>query len=224
MRVGAAERIRAQIEESILSGQLPAGARVIADEYARQMGVSHIPVREALHALAADGWIVHRRHQGAFVRDYDLTALADLFEARTHLEATVAALAAQRRTMSQLAELGKIVARQATIDDAGELARINAEFHVALAACSHNSILTSYVRDLTKQVRFYFLPAARTRRAGSLSEHEQIIDAVRRRDSEHARRLVLAHITDTGDAVRALTADAAPEHHAQAGVQVSASG
>jgi DNA-binding GntR family transcriptional regulator len=170
-------------------------------------------VREALHALAADGWIVHRRHQGAFVRDYDSTALADLFEARTHLEATVAALAAERRTTTQLAELGKILARQAAVDDAGELARINAEFHVALAGCSHNSILTSYVRDLTKQVRFYFLPAARTRRADSLSEYGQIIDAIRRRDSERARKLVLAHITDTSDAVRALTADAAIHTH-----------
>ena len=213
MQVGAAEGIRAQIEESILSGQLPAGARVIADEYARQMGVSHIPVREALHALAADGWIVHRRHQGAFVRDYDPTALADLFEARTHLEATVAGLAAQRRTTGQLAELGTILARQATVDDAGELARINAEFHIALAGCSHNSLLTSYVRDLTKQVRFYFVPAARTRRAHSLSEHERIIDAIRRRDSQHARKLVLAHITDTSDAVRALTTEAMPAAH-----------
>jgi DNA-binding GntR family transcriptional regulator len=224
MQAGAAERVRAQIEESILSGELPAGARVVADEYARQMGVSHIPVREALHALAADGWIVHRRHQGAFVRDYDPTALADLFEARTHLEATVAALAAQRRTTSQLAELEQIVTRQAAIDDSGELARINAAFHVALAGCSHNSILTSYVRDLTKQVRFYFLPAARTRRSHSLSEHEQIIDAIRRRDGERARQLVLAHITDTSDTLRALTPDTAQDHRAHFGVEVPASG
>lgn len=210
MQVGVAERVRTQIEESILSGRLPAGARVIADECARQMGVSHIPVREALHALAADGWIVHRRHQGAFVRDHDPAALADLFEARTHLEAAVAGLAAQRRTTDQLVELGKIVARQAATDDAGEQARINAGFHVALAGCSQNSILTGYLRDLTKQVRFYFLPVAAARRADSLSEHQQIIEAVRRRDSEHARSLVLAHITDTSDTVRTLTAGAMP--------------
>jgi DNA-binding GntR family transcriptional regulator len=210
MQGGVAERVRAQIEESILSGRLPAGARVIADDCARRMGVSHIPVREALHALAADGWIVHRRHQGAFVRDHDPAAPADLFEARTHLEVTVADLAAQRRTTGQLAELGKIVARQAATDDAGELARINAEFHVSLAGCSQNSVLTGYLRDLTKQVRFYFLPVAAARRADSLSEHQQIIEAVRRRDSEHARSLVLAHITDTSDTVRALTADAMP--------------
>jgi DNA-binding GntR family transcriptional regulator len=210
MQVGVAERVRAQIEESILSGRLPAGARVIADEYARRMGVSHIPVREALHALAADGWIVHRRHQGAFVRDYDPAALADLFEARAHLETTVAVLAAQRRTSSQLAELGKIVARQTATDEAGELAQINAEFHVALAGCSQNSVLTGYLRDLTKQARFYFLPAAATRRADSLSEHRQIIEAVRRRDSEYARSLILAHITDTSDTVRAVTADTMP--------------
>jgi DNA-binding GntR family transcriptional regulator len=205
MQVGVAEQVRAQIEESILSGQLPAGARVIADDYARRMGVSHIPVREALHALAAEGWIVHRHHQGAFVRDYDPAALADLFEARTHLETTAAALAAQRRTTGQLVELGKIVTRQAATDDACELARINAQFHVTLAECSQNSVLTSYLRDLSKRVRFYFIPAAAARRADSLSEHQQIIEAVQGRDSEHARTLILAHITDTSDTVRALT-------------------
>jgi DNA-binding FadR family transcriptional regulator len=129
---------------------------------------------------------------------------------RTHLEATVAGLATQRRITGQLVELGKIVTRQATTDDAGELARINAEFHVALAGCSQNSVLIGYLRDLTKQVRFYFLPVAAARRADSLSEHQQIIEAVRRRDSEHARSLVLAHITDTSVTVRALTADAMP--------------
>src|SRR2546421_10103556 len=103
MQSGMAERVRAQIEESILSGQLPAGTRLNADDYARRMGISHIPVREALHALAAEGWIVQRHHQGAFVREHDPATLADLFEARTHLEAAPAALAAQRRTPSRLA-------------------------------------------------------------------------------------------------------------------------
>jgi len=210
MQSGMAERVRAQIEESILSGQLPAGTRLNADDYARRMGISHIPVREALHALAAEGWIVQRHHQGAFVRDHDPATLADLFEARTHLEGALAVLAAQRRTASQLAVLEEVVARQAGTDDPGELARINAEFHLGLAACSQNSLLTGYLRDLTKRVRFYFLPVATPRRPHSLFEHREILDAVRRRDPERAQALVLAHITDTHDAARAHTTRALP--------------
>lgn len=195
--VGVADTVRAHIEEAILSGQLPAGGRVNADDYARRMGVSHIPVREALRALQADGWIVHRPHQGAFVRGRDPGDLADLFEARMHLEGDIAVLAAQRRTTKQLDELDRILDRQAGTDEPGELARINAEFHVCLATCSQNSVLAEYLRDLSKRVRFYFLPAAALRQSNSLAEHHGIVDAVRRRDGELARTLVRKHVADT---------------------------
>ncbi|MDT7711970.1 MAG: hypothetical protein QOG46_659, partial [Pseudonocardiales bacterium] len=178
-----------------------------ADDHARRMGVSHIPVREALRTLQADGWIVQRRNQGAFVRDRDPRELADLFEARICLEGDVAVLAAHRRTAAQLDELEAILARQASTDDPGEQARINAEFHVCLAACSQNTVLTDYLRDLSKRVRFYFLPTAALRRSNSLSEHQGIVNAVRRRDGDLARDLVRVHVADTRAAAARTMAD-----------------
>lgn len=203
MQTGVAERVRAELEEAILAGLLPTGARVNADDHARRLGVSHIPVREALHALAADGWIVHRRHQGAFVREHDPVELADLFETRSYLEGAVAVLAAQRRTSAQLAALDRILIRQAGATDPAELARINAEFHLAVAECAQNTLLTGYLRDLTKRVRFYFLPVAAVRRGDSLAEHQRIVDAIRRRDPDLAKKLVLAHVADTRMSVEA---------------------
>ncbi len=206
-RVGVVDRVRIELEEAILSGRLPAGSRVNADDCARRLGVSHIPVREALRTLQAEGWTVHRPHQGAFVRERDPGDLADLFEARLYLEGQAAALAAQRRTARQLDELDAILARQAMTSDPGDLARINAEFHLCLATCAQNAVLTGYLRDLGKRVRFYFLPAAAQRRENSLAEHRGILDAVRRRDAAQARALVCAHVSDTrSDAVRTLAA------------------
>ena len=205
MGASAADTIRVDLEEAILSGRLPAGGRVNADDHARRMGVSHIPVREALRTLQADGWIVQRRNQGAFVRDRDPRELADLFEVRTCLEGNVAVLAAHRRTAAQLDELEQILDRQAGTGDPGEQARINAEFHVCLAACSQNTVLTDYLRDLSKRVRFYFLPTAAFRRSNSLAEHQGIVNAVRRRDGDLAQALVRVHVADTrAAAVRAM--------------------
>lgn len=207
MCASVADTIRLDIEEAILSGRLPAGSRVNADDHARRMGVSHIPVREALRTLQADGWIVQRRNQGAFVRARGPADLADLFEARTHLEGDVAVLAAHRRTAAQLDALEAILDRQAGTDDPGEQARINAEFHVCLAACSQNMVLTDYLRDLSKRVRFYFLPTAALRRSSSLAEHQGIVDAVRRRDGDLARALVREHVADTRAAAARTLAD-----------------
>jgi DNA-binding GntR family transcriptional regulator len=200
-----ADRVRAELEELILSGGVAAGGRINADDHARRAGISHIPVREALRALQADGWIELRPHQGAFVRRRDPRELADLFEARLQLEGDVAALAAQRRTAAQLDALDAVLDRQAAAADPAVLSRINAEFHVLLAGCSQNAVLTEYVRDLSKRVRFYFVPTATARRGRSLDEHRAIVEAVRTRDPDHARQLVRAHIASTReDAERAL--------------------
>lgn len=205
----AADRVRAELEELILSGAVPAGGRINADDHARRAGVSHIPVREALRALQADGWIVLRPHQGAFVRERDPRELADLFEARLQLEGDAAALAAQRRTAAQLDALDTVLARQAASSDPARLSRINADFHVLLGSCSQNAVLTEYLRDLSKRVRFYFVPAASGRRERSLAEHRAIVEAVRRRDSESARELVRAHVSSTRSDVERVLAELA---------------
>lgn len=206
-----ADRVRAELEELILSGGVAAGGRINADDHARRAGVSHIPVREALRALHAEGWIVLRPHQGAFVRERDPRELADLFEARLQLEGDAAFLAAQRRTAAQLDALDTVLDRQAALSDPVALSRINAEFHVLLGSCSQNAVLTEYLRDLSKRVRFYFVPAAARRRERSLAEHRAIVDAVRRRDAQGARDLVRAHVSSTrSDVERALTAAGHP--------------
>ncbi|MGH3976608.1 MAG: FCD domain-containing protein [Pseudonocardiaceae bacterium] len=62
-----------------------------------------------------------------------------------------------------------------------------------------------YLRDLSKRVRFYFLPVAALRRSNSLREHHGIVDAVSRRDEGDARDLVRTHVADThDDAARAM--------------------
>ncbi|AFR50871.1 GntR family transcriptional regulator [Gordonia sp. KTR9] len=202
-----ADRIRADVEEAILSGRLAPGTRINADELARESGVSHIPVREALRSLEAEGWVVRRHNRGTYVRDRDSAELSDLFEARLIVERKAAWLAAQRRTAAQLDDLVRIVEHQdATTDDA-VLSAINCDFHVGLAGCAHNRVLESMVADVNKRVRFYYLPTAARRHDVSVAEHRAILDAVRDRDSERAADLLERHIADTrAGASRTLTA------------------
>lgn len=193
----AADVIRADIEDAIVSGALAPGTRLNADELARSRGVSHIPVREALRALEADGWVVRRHHRGTFVRDRDPAELADLFEARLAVEPYVTGLAAQRRSADQLDVLEEILRRQEAAGEPAMLAAINCEFHVAVAECAHNQILCATVADLNKRVRFYYVPAAASRHDSSLAEHRAIVDALRTRDDGRARLLIEKHIADT---------------------------
>src|SRR3954469_24649320 len=106
------DRVRDVLEEAILTGALPQGAHLNAEALAKQLGVSHIPVREALRSLGADGWIDYKPHLGAYVRARTEHELADLFEARLEMEGRTTALAAERRTAGQLTTLDEILARQ----------------------------------------------------------------------------------------------------------------
>ncbi|GAA4443794.1 GntR family transcriptional regulator [Phytohabitans houttuyneae] len=202
------DRVRDTLVEAILAGTLPPGTHLNADALAKQLGVSHIPVREALRSLGADGWIDYRPHLGAFVRERSERELADLFEARLELEGRTTAMAAERRTAEQLATLDEILARQAAAAEPVVLAALNAEFHIAVAACSQNDLMAGFVRSLSLRARFYFSAVAPTRRAASLSDHRAIVDALRRRDAAEAERLGRTHVASTRkDLQRALTVD-----------------
>jgi DNA-binding GntR family transcriptional regulator len=204
------DRVRDMLAEAILSGVLPEGAHLNADSLAKQLGTSHIPVREALRSLGADGWIDYRPHLGAFVRARTEHELADLFEARLEAECRTMALAADRRTADQLAELDEILSRQAAADDPVDLARINAEFHIAVAACSQNELMAGFIRALSMRARFYFSAVAPHRKEQSLRDHRAIVEALRRRDSAEAERIGRAHVTSTRrDVSRSLSAGAA---------------
>jgi DNA-binding GntR family transcriptional regulator len=195
------EAVQEQLIEAIMSGVLGAGAHLNAENLARRLGVSHIPVREALRSLQADGWVTVRPHQGAFVRIRTEQELADLFEARVLVEGQTARWAAQRRSSAQLEVLDGILARQRECDDGLGLAQINAEFHVAVALCSQNQTLVGFAGALAKRARFYFSTVAPSRRLQSLREHTMLADALRRRDAQQAQFIAERHVTTTRQAV-----------------------
>lgn len=201
-----ADRVRDALTEAILSGSFDPGSHLNADTLARQLGVSHIPVREALRSLQSEGWVDMRPHAGAFVRSRSEHELADLFELRLFLEAHAAALAAERRTGEQLDRLDAIVETQARESRPIELAWINEQFHNAVADCSHNTMLCDTILRLGKRARFYFLTAVPGRSAESLVEHRKLTDAIRHRDAATAEDIARAHIDDTRrDVLRAIS-------------------
>jgi len=99
------ERAYQHIRRKLAEGALPAGVRLSPAALAREIGVSHIPVREAISQLRSEGLIVHMAHRGAFVKGADRQDLVDLIELRTVLECHAAARAAPRISAAQVEEL-----------------------------------------------------------------------------------------------------------------------
>lgn len=192
------------LEEAIISGALPAGQRIHADDIAAHYGMSRIPVRETFRALDAAGWVQLRPRQGAYVRRRTTDELSALFETRLLLESESAARAAERSTPDHVAELERILAAQREAFTEGDqvgMARLNNQFHAAVALSAGNSVLADLIDGLSKRVRFYFATVANNQGRRSMSEHARLIEALRTRDADAAVRVARDHVQATRTAV-----------------------
>jgi len=229
------EDIVRQVRALIADGQLKSGDRLPPErDLAERFRVSRTSVREALRSLQSRGLIEIRAGEGAFVRDVSAEALieplalvilpyreavGELFEARRLLEPAIAAMAAQRATREEVAEMDRILADQAREVARGRTGMAqDSALHAAIAQSAHNRAIVRIVSalvDLLAQSREESLLIA-GRPTRSHKDHRRILDAIRRRDEAGARRAMLEHLTAveklvTGSAARRRPGAAAPK-------------
>jgi DNA-binding GntR family transcriptional regulator len=198
------EHVYLLLEEAIIQGQLPPGTHLQAEVLAEQFEMSRIPVREALRALQAHGWVVIRPRRGAFVREQSETEASELFQVRAVLEGQAARWGAGQRTQEQLVLLSRIVqagTRAARINDLRQMSSLNTEFHAQLAICGQNAILAELLVSISKRIQWYFSAVATNRGLASWHEHKEIVNALRVREAERAATLCLHHSEATRSAL-----------------------
>ena len=187
-----------QIRTGIMSGQWAPGERLYEDQIASELDVSRNPVREALQALAAEGFVELEPRRGARVAVVSAERANELFEMREALEGLCARLAATRRSEEQLAGLQAMLAdglAAAAAQQHDRLPSLNTEFHQALAAAAGNTMLAAAIDQLGHVIEWVYARSISGRSARSWSEHEQIVDAIARGDAEEAQRRAAAHIS-----------------------------
>lgn len=194
----AQDRAAAALRTAILEGTLRPGQRVSQEAWAEKVGVSLIPVREALRALAGEGLVTYRPRRGYAVTELDLADLEEVYRLRRTLETDALERGVPLVTGDDLVELRAAAAECSRAGTAGDVAgqlSANRRFHERLhgLACSAPlSRLIGLLWDSTEAYRalYYVLPgeAEEADRA-----HEAIIAAVAGRDATGAVRLQDAH-------------------------------
>jgi len=192
------------IRERILDGTLAAGERLVEARLSNELGVSRVPVREALRALAADGVVTIEPRRGASVTVYSPELIQELVEVRATLEALNAKLAARRHNPDLVARLQQIVTQGAEIAkgaDPKQLHDDNVDFHEALAGVAANSVLRDMVRSLRERTAPIFAPHSRKRARQNWEEHAAIVRAVVAGDAELAGLLAARHVYSAAELV-----------------------
>lgn len=123
-RPTTSEQVAVEVRRRIWTGDYPSGSRVHQDELAAALGVSRIPVREALIALAHEGTVRMEPHRGAFVTPVDEASVRDHYELFAHLDGFALTKTIERADESSRLELAADMAKAADTADVDELHRL----------------------------------------------------------------------------------------------------
>jgi DNA-binding GntR family transcriptional regulator len=199
-----------ELRRQIVSGRFAPGARLYEEEIAADLGVSRNPVREAVQALAAEGFVDIEPRRGARVAVISPARARELFEVREVLEGLVASLAANHRTADELAEMQALVDAGFRAADSGDLAGLpplNTRFHHLLATTARNQLLAETIERLRHLIEWIYAQRIAQRAPQSWSEHRSIVEAIADCDAAVAERAARDHIAQARDAYVTIDAD-----------------
>lgn len=184
------------LRQAILRGILTAGQQLRQDEIARELGVSHIPVREALRQLEAEGLVRLRPYRGFEVSELSPEEVEELYEIRIPLECQALRLALPHLTEEDVRKAEQVLDAIDAADDPSVWSELNTEFHAVLYAPSRRQRLLNLIRTLRTNVDRYLrlYISVMQRKQFSQREHRRILDAVRKRDEAEALRALEEHL------------------------------
>jgi DNA-binding GntR family transcriptional regulator len=198
-----AEQAYEELQEKIVSGELPAGRRLLAEELAGELAISPTPVKEALVRLAQNGFVDAPSRRASVVRRYTVTDIREIYDARLLIEghAVESAMRAGRIDAAFVEQLDAIVARQIeelnrkTSEGLDEAIRLDREFHGLLANMGDNRLLASWhgiVLLQTQTIRNYSLSRYALERVRR--EHGEIVAAISSGDPQKALAAIRSHL------------------------------
>ncbi|MFH8250622.1 GntR family transcriptional regulator [Microbacterium sp. B2969] len=189
------ERVRDLIRDRIVRGEFAPGDRLVERVLAEELGVSRVPVREALNLLKGEGFVQDVPRRGVIVTMLSRDDLDDLFEVREALEVQSARLACLRASDAELAALADL-ARQAdealAAGDRDRLSDCNEAFHDAIPRLAHNRILATTLEPL--EGRLHWLLRQNRSPGVLMDEHRELVQALTARDPERAEEIARRHV------------------------------
>jgi DNA-binding GntR family transcriptional regulator len=199
-----ADRAFASLHDAIVTGQLAPGERLPIEELGEALGMSAMPIREALRRLDAVGLVENVPHRGGRVTELSIRDLADVYEARLALEPLAVARAAQRfdEQGAEVAQERLAALARLPDDNSAETWAAHTAFHFALYEAADSTWLLRLIRPLWETSQRYRLTLQVPRKLETRrGEHERILRACIDHDADAAARLVHEHLVTTANVV-----------------------
>ncbi len=184
------------ILEAVLSGELAPGMRIPTEAIAERLGISRMPVRDALRRLEGDGAVTIYANRGAVVAEYSKDDVIQLIEMRAVLEGLGARFALANMTPREMEEIRHLQTRMdRSADDLGQWIVHHDAFHNYITSLSGRPLLTRQTKKIRLMLRPYFRKHHAQHQELEIPghEHQKIIDVLASGDADDVEREVRNH-------------------------------
>ena len=201
------------LKHAIITGQIPAGSRIVETEYADKLHISRTPLREALRKLERDGLVEYVLRRGVVVRAFTIADVEEIYTIRNALEMlTLPAIIENatpediRSMRDKLHKMDTFIAKN-DIEGVSPLAR---SFHDQLTSISGLNRILRVIQSQDEYIRrFSAMSIAReTRRKSAHEEHYKLVEYVEQRDLDNFEKLMRKHIERSKETCLAALAEA----------------
>jgi DNA-binding GntR family transcriptional regulator len=193
------ERAYTYLREGIMRGDFPPGSVLAEEEVAATLGTSRTPVRQALGLLLQEGFVEVGSRRQVVVRGFTPEHKAEILLLREALEGVAIRRACEVMRLEDIDQLHVLLRRMRRAAEAGreeDFIDLDEEFHLEIAEGAQLPILYSLLSQLRGFIRVARLGSRRP--PGVLkqvvAEHEEIVDALERRDAETALEALVEHL------------------------------
>lgn len=191
----ARERVASALRKAIISRQIKQGEVLTLESTAQELGVSVTPVREAFQILARDCLIELKQNKTAVVLGINEQTIKEHYQVRAALESMACMLCCLNEADLTAVENCVVGARQALQqDDASMYSNYNQSFHYEIWKAAENEKMKNMLSELWNGLSMGVRTTETEYAEKSQREHEEIFEALKVRDSEKARILMLDHI------------------------------
>jgi DNA-binding GntR family transcriptional regulator len=197
--MGPSSEIIDRLRRRIVTGELAPGAPMRQETLAAELGVSRLPVRDALYRLEAEGLVEVGPDRGAYVSTLSPAACAEIFDLRTLLECEALAHAIPNHSPRTVREIELVQAGLESEDETPRWISGDRRFHELLYAPAGRPQTLKFVTMLRNVVDRFYLAHLRhdARRERWKAEHRRLIQSVKEGDLERATSCLTGHLRAT---------------------------
>jgi DNA-binding GntR family transcriptional regulator len=192
------EIVYQELRKAIIRGDYLPGSRLVIDQLAVELGVSQIPIREAIHQLEADGLLTIEPYAGATVTELSANFIFEIFSLLESMEIISSRQACQAMTDGQLAEMETHIRQMDTsLATPDRWSKENKQLHLLICDWAGMALVRNFMQkalDHWDRLRLHYLKDVSAFHIEvAQREHWQILETFRTRNPDEVQRVVQAH-------------------------------